>query len=124
MNAMARNQTLMIIRIINLERAQQHAPRPPFKGQPQKLGQGWKPRSEQKVPNTLDHSNIVDETPRFFQCRDAHSLALMCSMVSTRGQTLKFSLSSTILALLVVCYLLEGKFWMFLGSFLVEFSAH
>jgi hypothetical protein len=29
----AKNQTLMMNRIINLERAQQQAPRPPFKGQ-------------------------------------------------------------------------------------------
>jgi hypothetical protein len=45
---------------------------PPFKGQPQNPGQAYKPRNEQKVPNTLAPSNVVDETPWCFQCRDAH----------------------------------------------------
>jgi hypothetical protein len=72
MNDLERNQTLMMNRITNLERAQQQAPKPPFKGQPQNPGQGWKPHNEQKVPNTLSPSNVVEESPWCFTCRDAH----------------------------------------------------
>jgi len=53
MDGMARNQTLMMNIITNLERAQQQALMPPFNGQPQNSGQLYKPRNEQRVPDTL-----------------------------------------------------------------------
>ena len=43
------------------------APKPPFRGQPQNPSQAWRarPSNEQRVPNTLDPSNVIsqEETP-------------------------------------------------------------
>jgi len=50
-------------RIVNLERAQQQAPRVPYKGKFQKGNQVFKPKHDQDVPNTLAPINIVDENP-------------------------------------------------------------
>jgi hypothetical protein len=61
-------------KITNLERAQKQAPKPPFMGQPQNPSQVWRAQvpNEQKVPNTLAPSNIVDDTPWCLPCGYAH----------------------------------------------------
>jgi len=69
MNDLARNQTLMMNKITNLERVKQQSRKPPFKGQPQN---GLKPRNEKEVPNTLSPSNFLEEYPWCFTCRDSH----------------------------------------------------
>jgi hypothetical protein len=75
-NDLTKNQTLMMNKITNLERAQQQATKPPFRGQPQRSSQAWKPRApnEQRVPNTLDPSNVIsqEETPWCLPCGDSH----------------------------------------------------
>jgi hypothetical protein len=53
MDGMMKNQELMMTRIVNLERAQNQAPRVPYKGQFQRGNQVYKPKNEQEVPNTL-----------------------------------------------------------------------
>jgi hypothetical protein len=64
----------MMNMINNLEREQQQAPKPPFRGSPQNPSQAWRPRApnEQKVPNTLSPSNNVDETPWCLPYGNAH----------------------------------------------------
>jgi hypothetical protein len=66
----------MMNKITNLERSQQQATKPPFRGQPQRSSQAWKPRApnEQRVPNTLDPSNVIsqEETPWCLPCGDSH----------------------------------------------------
>ena len=51
----------------NLDATQQQAPRPPYKGKFQRIGQGFKPKNDQEVPNTLAPTNVVEEKPRCFQ---------------------------------------------------------
>jgi hypothetical protein len=63
MDGMIKNQELMMNRIINLERAQNQAPRVPYKGQFQKGNQVYRPKNDQEVPNTLAPTNVVDENP-------------------------------------------------------------
>jgi hypothetical protein len=70
--SIVKNQELMMNRIVNLERSQQQAPRLPYKGKLQKNGQGFKPRSDQNVPNPLAPTNVVEENPWCFQCRESH----------------------------------------------------
>jgi len=74
-NDLTKNQTLMMNRITNLKREQQ-APKPPFKGQPQKSIQACRarPSNEQRVPNTLYPSNVIsqEETPWCLTCGDSH----------------------------------------------------
>jgi hypothetical protein len=53
MDGMERNQTFMMNRNVNLERAQNQDPMPPFKGQPQKPSQMYKPRNEQRFPDVM-----------------------------------------------------------------------
>jgi len=43
MNALPRNQTLVMNKITNLERSLLQAPKPPFKGHPQRASQAWIP---------------------------------------------------------------------------------
>jgi hypothetical protein len=66
----------MMNNITNIERVQQQTMRPPYKGQPQRQNQTWRPRppNEQRVPNTLEPTNVIDqeETPWCFPCGDAH----------------------------------------------------
>jgi hypothetical protein len=52
-DGMVKTQELMMNRIFNLERSQQQAPRPPYKGKFQRGGQGFKPKNDKEVPNTL-----------------------------------------------------------------------
>jgi hypothetical protein len=72
MDGMIKNQELMMNRIVNLERAQNQAPRVPYKGQFQKGNQFYKPKNDQEVPNTLAPANVVDENPWCLQCSEAH----------------------------------------------------
>jgi hypothetical protein len=60
-DVMVKNQELMMNRIFNLERAQQQAPRPPYKGKFQRGTQGFKPKNDHEVPNTLSPTNVVEE---------------------------------------------------------------
>jgi hypothetical protein len=66
----------MINKITNLKRVQQQAIMPPFKGQPQRQGQSWRPKppNEQRVPKTLDPANVIDqeETPWCLPCGDSY----------------------------------------------------
>jgi hypothetical protein len=66
----------MMKKITNLERSQQQATKPPFRGPPQRLSQAWKTRApnEQRVPNTLDPSNVIsqEETPWCLPFGDSH----------------------------------------------------
>ena len=75
-NYLAKNQTPMMNMITNLERSQQQATKPPFRGQPERPSQAWKHRSpnEQRIPNTLDTSNVIsqEETPWFLPFGDSH----------------------------------------------------
>ena len=71
-DGMVKTQELMMNRIVNLERAQQQAPRHPYKGKFQRGGQGFKPKNYQEVPNTLSPKNMVKENPWCFQCRESH----------------------------------------------------
>jgi hypothetical protein len=71
-DGMVKTQELMMNRIVNLERAQQQAPRVPYKGQFQRGTQVFKPKNDQEVPNTLAPTNMVDENPWCLQCRDSH----------------------------------------------------
>jgi hypothetical protein len=61
MNNLTKNQILMMNRITILERAQQEASKPPFRGQSQNPSQAWRDMdpNEQRVPNTLDPSNVA-----------------------------------------------------------------
>jgi hypothetical protein len=63
MNDLVKNQTSMMNKITNLERAQSQTLEPPFKEKPQKSNQAWKsrPSNKQRVLNTLDHSNVVSQ---------------------------------------------------------------
>jgi hypothetical protein len=67
-----KNQEEMMNRIIRLEKSQTQAPRPPFKGQFQKGNQAYKLKNENKVPNTLAPTNVVDENPWCLECSEAH----------------------------------------------------
>jgi hypothetical protein len=58
-DAMVKTQGLMMNRISNLERSQQQAPRPPYKGKFQRGTQGLKPKNDQEVHNTLAPTNMV-----------------------------------------------------------------
>ena len=49
-------------RIVNLERSQQQALRPPYKGKFQRGAQGFKPKNDQEVPNNLSPTNVVEES--------------------------------------------------------------
>jgi hypothetical protein len=69
---MVKTQELMMNRIVNLERAQQQAPRVPYKGQFQKRNQVFRPNNDQEVQNTLAPANIVDENPWCLQCSESH----------------------------------------------------
>jgi hypothetical protein len=71
-DGMVKTQDLMMNRIVNLERGQQQAPIPPYKGKFQRGGQGFKPKNDQEVPNTLAPTNMVEENPWCFQCRESH----------------------------------------------------
>jgi hypothetical protein len=71
-DGMVKTQYLMMNRIINLERAQQQAPKVPYKGKFQKETQVFRPKNDQEVPNTLAPTNMVDENPWCLQCRDSH----------------------------------------------------
>jgi hypothetical protein len=62
----------MMDMIVNLERAQQKAPRDPYKGQFQRGTQVFKPNNDQEFPNTLAPTNMVEENPWCLQCRDSH----------------------------------------------------
>jgi hypothetical protein len=61
-NGLAQTQTLLMNKVTNMERIQQQMVRPPYKGQPQRPNQSWKPRppNEQKVPNTLAPTNVIE----------------------------------------------------------------
>jgi hypothetical protein len=72
MDDMIKNQELMMNRTVNLERAQNKAPRIPYKGQFQRENQVYKPKNDQEVPNTLAPANVVDENPWCLQCSEAH----------------------------------------------------
>jgi hypothetical protein len=48
-DGMVKTQELMMNRIVNLERAQQQAPRAPYKGKFQKGTQVFKPKNDQEV---------------------------------------------------------------------------
>jgi hypothetical protein len=67
-----KNQEEMMNRIVRLVKSQTQAPRPPFKGQFQKGNQAYKPKNENKVPNTLAPTNVIDENPWCLECNEAH----------------------------------------------------
>jgi hypothetical protein len=71
-DGMVKTQELMMNRIVNLERAQQQAPRHPYKGQFQRGNQGFKLKNDQEVPNTLAPTNVVEENPWCLQCKESH----------------------------------------------------
>jgi hypothetical protein len=62
----------MMNRIFNIEIAQQQTPRPPYKGKFQRGTQGFKPKNDQEVPNTLSPKNMVEENPWCLQCKESH----------------------------------------------------
>jgi hypothetical protein len=72
MDGIIKNQEEMMSRIVRLEKSQIQALRPPFKGQFQKGNQFYKPKNENKVPNTLAPTNVVNENPWCLECREAH----------------------------------------------------
>jgi hypothetical protein len=61
-NGLAQTQTLLMNKVTNMERIQQQIMRPPYKGQPQRKNPTWKPRppNEQRVPNTLAPTNVIN----------------------------------------------------------------
>jgi hypothetical protein len=63
MDGIIKNQEETMNQIVRLEKSQTQAPRPPFKGQFQKGNQFYKTKNENKVPNTLAPTNVVDENP-------------------------------------------------------------
>jgi hypothetical protein len=71
-DGMVKAQELMMNRIVNLERAQKQAPRPPYKGKSQRGNQGFKMKNDQEVPNTLAPTNVVEENPWCLQCKESH----------------------------------------------------
>jgi hypothetical protein len=71
-DGMVKTQELMMNRIVNLERAQQQAPRPPYKGQFQRGTQGFKPKNNQEVSNTLAPTNVVEENSWCLQYKESH----------------------------------------------------
>jgi hypothetical protein len=70
-DSIMKNQEEMMNRIVRLEKSQTQAPRPPFKGPFQKGNQTYKPKNENEVPNTLAHTNVVDENPWCLECNEA-----------------------------------------------------
>jgi hypothetical protein len=71
-DGMVKTQELMMSRIVNLERAQKKSPRPPYKGKFQRGNQGFKPKNDQEVPNTLSPTNVVEDNLWCLQCRESH----------------------------------------------------
>jgi hypothetical protein len=62
-NDLAKNETLMMNKITNLEREQKKAPKPPLRDQPQNTIQAWRdrPSNEKRVPNNLYPSNVISQ---------------------------------------------------------------
>jgi hypothetical protein len=67
-----KTQELIMNRIVILERAQQQYLIPPYKGKFQRTGQGFKPKNNQEVPKILALTNMVEESPWCFHCKESH----------------------------------------------------